>query len=136
MLSLIMFHVIMNIKKNDTLSPCNSAGRKFEILKRCVPKMWLHMIRLDQLSPYGMTYQRGSKSKLFSIRTRLSLGQRALCRLDLRLTCLYSLASFIECSLAWLFQQNRTVHLLCPLGKIKTMAKSLEIEKILSECLS
>ena len=103
MLSLIMFHVIMNIKKNDTLSPCNSAGRKFEILKRCVPKMWLHMIRLDQLSPYGMTYQRGSKSKLFSIRTRLSLGQRALCRLDLRLTCLYSLASFIECSLAWLF---------------------------------
>ena len=74
----------------------------------------------------GMTYQRGSKSKLFSIRTRLSLGQRALPRLDLGLSCLYSLASFIECSLAWLFQQDRTVHLLRPLKKNQNNGKVTE----------
>ena len=88
----------MNIKKNKTLSPCNSAGHKFKILKMCAKDVATH----DQVGPTfsifrlaGMTYHRGGNPKLFSIWTRLSLGQRAIPRLDLDLSCLYSLASFI-----------------------------------------
>ena len=38
-----MFHVIMNIKKNETLSPCNIAGGMFEIIKKLCAK--------DQVGP-------------------------------------------------------------------------------------
>ena len=63
MLLSIFANIIMNFKKQD-ISRCNSAGCKFEV---CAKDVAAHDQVVPTLSVFGlagMTYQRGSKSKV------------------------------------------------------------------------